>query len=155
MEKGKNPKGYIWWHQRRGYIRSVCLGIRFGRGERFVLNTDCQSSDLFRHQHISWLRLTTLFKPVVQEWITFSSHTERTVQQTTALLPSTPSTDWLPKITAQTTHKIHLLGIFFHFKTQQYIKILLLQASQLKCSLWFCHIPLSILNHSDKSIHRK
>lgn len=32
----KKIKGYFWQHEKRGYIRSICLRVRFGRGARFV-----------------------------------------------------------------------------------------------------------------------
>lgn len=63
------------------------------------------NSDLFRNQLIYLLQVTTLLRPVLSNEITFSAQTERTAEQKTALLPSAPSKDCLPKTILWTTHK--------------------------------------------------
>lgn len=99
----KKHKCFFWWHQRRGYIWSLGLQIRFGRGVKFVF-TWCQSTDLCMHQLIYLLQVTTLLRLLLSSEITFSPQTERTAEQKTALLPSAPSKDCLPKTTVRTTH---------------------------------------------------
>lgn len=57
------------------------------------------NTDLFRHQVIYLLQVTTLLRPLSSNEIVFASQTERTAQQMTRLLPSAPSKDCLPKTT--------------------------------------------------------